>query len=157
MELAYQVCNIELAKRLHELGVKQESLFSYVDTYEGIILHYGEIFDRLKICSTFTVSELGEFLKKFEGVSGFKYKDKNTMRLSLSSNIEGLSLIHSYEAGFSQYSDVLYSVEYDTEANMRADMLIHLIENNLIKLPNRYNFKNTMEVPIYRDNFKNTI
>ena len=68
MELSDQICSLELAKKLKELGVKQESLFwytIYVDqTYD---IHYQ--FDSKYIppahYAAFTVAELGEMLPVF--------------------------------------------------------------------------------------------
>ena len=67
MKLKDQVCSLESAKRLKELGIEQDSIFCYFhcsdDSFE---LDYNtwkktEIFPHEYI-SAFTVAELGEFL-----------------------------------------------------------------------------------------------
>lgn len=85
MQLENQVCNLELAKRLKELGVKQKSLFHYsvpvperaeseIDkkTLKGCATEifqqemskrWGKCFDEF---SAFTVAELGEMLEEAE-------------------------------------------------------------------------------------------
>jgi hypothetical protein len=75
MKLEQQVCSLDLAKRLKELGVKQESYF-YWATYKldkpdksfknGIFLTHtlGRFANSLiiPVASAFTVAELGEML-----------------------------------------------------------------------------------------------
>ena len=100
--LEKQVCNLELAKRLKELGVKQESLFSYFQ--HGL---FGELCDltHMKwnfppsvpprerkvetIASAFTVAELGEMLYKHDvveispnefGTINFSHPSRTTKR-----------------------------------------------------------------------------
>ena len=126
MKLENQVCGLDLAKRLKELGVKQESLFWWVDAYENYKITseaynedwvvrsekngFSNISDDKK-CSAFTVAELGEMLpenvcwrdyRKGYGKWGFNWGD--------------------------------FRAEADTEANARAKMLVYLLENKLIKL-----------------------
>jgi hypothetical protein len=73
MKLEDQVVSLELAKKLKELGVKQQSLYSHGK--------HGDIFqpvDRLNpyvLASAFTVAELGEILsdgieKSWKGIQG---------------------------------------------------------------------------------------
>jgi hypothetical protein len=76
MELEKQLCSLEFAKRLKELGVKQESAFWWI---EGDLIYRGEWGDpsddaskRMEqkeldeymstLFSAFTVAELGEML-----------------------------------------------------------------------------------------------
>jgi hypothetical protein len=73
MELSKQVVSLDLAQRLKELGVKQESLFYWIqeDTVkEGPLYHvvdlYGVSDSKRRyiniVASAFTVAELGEML-----------------------------------------------------------------------------------------------
>ena len=77
MKLEDQVCSLELAKKLKELGVKQESLFYWFDSdlldihKEIIKVHFNVPFKKrlqasqtsyCRYVSTFTASELGELL-----------------------------------------------------------------------------------------------
>lgn len=75
MKLEEQVVSLELAKKLKELGVKQDGLFQWFRQFPGddYLLHYIDYNHHemdLKIfkehfpdsCSAFTVAELGEML-----------------------------------------------------------------------------------------------
>lgn len=102
MQLEKQVCSLELAKKLKELGVKQESLFYWVHddltrTYlatekqlpiiqagynriphQSMAEDYGWR-ENVEKCSAFTVAELGEMLPRFiadadQPLSGVKGK-----------------------------------------------------------------------------------
>lgn len=122
MTLESQVCSLELAKKLKELGVKQESDFYY--TKFG--LQFRPFPDNREF-SAFTVAELGEMLPQeiddFEGDNQVWYA--------------------LYSAKSPDYWSIYYKnqdrrfrkvINADTEANTRAKMLIYLLENKLIKL-----------------------
>lgn len=114
MKLEDQVCNLQLAKKLKELGVEQNSLFWWVkdkfdefdDTYS---LHYQPSY-RVDY-SAFTVAELGEALK-----------------------VSDPQVLKRYEGFGEVWFCPNKSGQASTEANARAKMLIWLIENNYIKL-----------------------
>ena len=123
MTIEQQVSNLELSKRLKELGVKQDSLFVWarqqghreisLETLERII-SIPFIFETF--CAL-TVAELGEILKK--GMIGsWKSYDK------------GWYCKYEYEADEPEPIKELGGA--DTEANARAKMLIYLIENKLL-------------------------
>lgn len=138
MKLENQVCSLELAKKLKELGVKQESLFYYcsalkVDTRlssvsntiwlpEGIFyISEIESFDYRKDYSAFTVAELGEMLPYSIAVNNriqYFYCGRNVSK--------------EWWAGYNP-ANVEYFYE-KTEADARAKMLIYLIENKLISV-----------------------
>ena len=121
MKLEDQVVSLELAKRLKELGVKQESYFQWFD--EG---SFGSVVDRRESgngpygqerYAAFTVAELGELIfgsvidgnKPNLGFRTFRdYKGKNVF-------------------GWDRHIDF----SSDTEADARAKMLIYLLENKL--------------------------
>jgi hypothetical protein len=84
MLLEYQVVSLELAKKLKELGVKQESLFYWVhangdgigswDQTIPIISYIPKIENyHLTIASAFTVAELGEMLPN--GIQTYRAKN----------------------------------------------------------------------------------
>jgi hypothetical protein len=144
MKLQEQVCRLQLAKKLKELGVKQDSLFywstqdnktfflDYPETYP-VDAHYPrpEI-----ICSAFTVAELGEFLP-----IGFEtYKTQN-----------GLFQWECMAPTGRHY----HRKSSESEANSRAEMLIYLIGNNL--MPNSVPNKETLKVFADTDKGKNLI
>jgi hypothetical protein len=60
MELEKQICSLELAKKLKELGVKQDSLFWWVNGRGRMELH--DKHTDSDSVSAFTVAELGEML-----------------------------------------------------------------------------------------------
>jgi len=70
MRLEDQVCSLELAKRLKELGVKQESVFRWKQhrlEYAGLTAEPED--DACASCewfSAFTVAELGDKIKRYE-------------------------------------------------------------------------------------------
>ncbi len=132
MKLEEQITNLELSKKLKELGVKQESLFYWVE-FSGLqkghqdyktSLHW-----ELRNCennlsnfpdkiSAFTVAELGEMLKPYAYYSNNMASDFPTYQ----ENHKSWGFIN----------DEIKWVYADTEANARAKMLIYLIENKLL-------------------------
>lgn len=121
MKLEDQVVSLELAKKLKYLNVKQESQFWWIhsdwfpaegDPYE---LQFKEDFPSVGRQSTdvaaFTVAELGEMLPPFVTTEKYLCKEKPRFNTHEEETIEE----HSWHD--------------DSEANCRAKMLIHLIEN----------------------------
>lgn len=116
MKLEQQVCNLELAKRLKDLGVKRESLFYWRsdatahgrpgwDIGDCIDTHANENF------SAFTIGELGEMLPVRVNFGKRKSKPKY----------------------FCNYDNKTYhQVNNDSLADAMAEMLIYLLENKLI-------------------------
>lgn len=67
MTLEEQVCSLELAKKLKELGVKQESLCYWLipdSGFERLVLAEALLAEGTDGYSAFTVAELGEMLPK---------------------------------------------------------------------------------------------
>ena len=123
MELKEQVCSLELAKELKELGVKQESLFwwdGYTNFEDEIKLEYGKpdfVAGDAMFYSAFTVAELGEMLPRgymsfHDSIGKWFCEDLDTF----------------IQPGYKEIPD-----DYNTEAVARAKMLIYLLENKLIK------------------------
>lgn len=123
MTLEKQVCNLDLAKRLKELGVKQESLFWWHESRTNRSEKTG--FESLKTgkfylhqskgdYSAFTVAELGEMLpdkyRSFRASAGY------------------------WECRFTDEQGYETSSGGDTEADARAKMLIYLLENKFVTL-----------------------
>lgn len=124
MELKDQVCSLELAKKLKELGVKQESLFWWVATHFPNKL-LGEFADEVSFeirndnefdadqspikesFSAFTVAELGELLNRKVGGIAF-----NTAH-------------QKWTAWLGTNKELLA----DTEADARAKVFVYLLEN----------------------------
>jgi len=140
MQLETQVCSLDLAKRLKELGVKQESLFCWMKNPEDKEPCIGDTYiiekaapDKL-IASAFTVAELGEMLPATLGepnapkqidVEMYVYHSPRLYEVAVSDyvDIEGKHLPHQIQ----------HAIE-PTETDARAKMLIYLLENKLIPL-----------------------
>ena len=143
MKLEQQVVSLELAQKLKGLGVKQESIFSFMlplatgfsageritDSYIlGEIKEWG-IIHLEDYISAYTVAELGEMLPPNIEKEGFLYWlvcKKEFLR-----NVERTPVyIVSYESQL--YGEIGHTNLY-TEADARAKMLIYLAENDLLK------------------------
>lgn len=128
MKLEQQVSNLELSKRLKEIGVKQESYFTHVwvmrstdDTHDVYEIRMGHKPTLMSTeYSAFTVAELGGLLPKERYWTDCKM---NTGRWRCAEYSEdGLA-----EEGKTSFAA-------DTEADARAKILIYLLENKLIEL-----------------------
>jgi len=118
MTLEDQVCSLELAKKLKELGVRQKSAFYWTER-EIVFGGYGTRKVELERregerVSAFTVAELGEMLplhklfqKRFE---------------------KGGSIYCAIEDETGNY---IFEEDAPTEADARAKILIYVIENQL--------------------------
>lgn len=123
MKLEQQLVSLELAKKLKELGVKQESYF-YWDIHNELFVPLDSTLNPYTQCSAFTVAELGEMLpygcwteKMMAGMASYK---EGRWRCTDDVNIGSDNKVLKMYA--------------DTEADARAKMLIYLVENNLITL-----------------------
>ncbi len=132
MKLENQVCSLDLAKKLKELGVKQESLLSWfahgLSTPEKPhhFVYWSTTGDckndagfGYEECATFTVAELGEILPWQRVFEGGVAKD--------------LHCVRGYKT-FQLYYELPPTIFDDTEANARAKMIVYLLENKLITL-----------------------
>lgn len=124
MKLKDQVVSLELAKKLKELGVKQESLFAwyYIDAptaYTGPELGYRGIdfpSEASDIIAALTVAELGDLLKHSDYYLPYSSEDWTVWECRVGNT----------EDGDKQY------LQAPTEADCRAKMLIYLLEHQLI-------------------------
>lgn len=116
MKLKDQVVSLKLAKKLKDLGVKKsESIFLWgLDVVEGWCISLREIQepDTKDCIAAFTVAEMGEMLPK--GYRSYFYDEHPSGGTWLCNNGENVGSAHK------------------TEADSRAAMLIHLIEQGLI-------------------------
>lgn len=129
MQLEKQVCNLQLAKKLKELGVKQESCFYWctilgtdneADLRPSVGLFGKEIdfgHNYGGEVSAFTVAELGEMLPDL-------YESYRTA----GSKQWYCNLVLGARKVTIQYPNTIA----DTEADARSKMLIYLLENKLI-------------------------
>lgn len=136
MKIENQVVNLELSKKLKELGVKQEGQFYWWGNREEtktIIAYRKELISEVIIpvgirdkgyCSAFTVAELGEILPT-------RIQDGHPFELETNKQAKKGWAIRYYNYSI-QESRITFAD--DNEANARAKMLIYLIENKLIDL-----------------------
>jgi hypothetical protein len=118
--LEKQVCSLDLAKRLKELGVKQESLFYW----EGLQVDVEKMRWRINKAnknhnsakySAFTIAELGEMLP--DQVSSWR---------------TGIEWICSHDE-LAETGQAVPEQRTSTEADARAKMVCYLVENGLLK------------------------
>jgi hypothetical protein len=132
MQLQDQVCSLELAKQLKELGVRQDSLFYWVERQTdkkilclanytiGLENSTGNRMSR--VCSAFTVAELGEMLPQSIWV------EKSNYYFLIQRTADKGWHISYYNFD----KRLMYCFQTDnTEADARAKMLVYLIENKL--------------------------
>ena len=110
MTIENQVTNLELSRKLKELGVRQESLWYWQKQKSWFIHRYKP--NREEVFSAFTVAELGEIWKR--------------------KNIDE-PLPHIGVDGWYSYLGE-NEVKEKTEANARGKILIYLLENGLLKI-----------------------
>lgn len=146
MKLEQQVCSLELAKRLKELGVKQETYFVwwYTEAMSADVKYFpdqdwGKREWSLRVnapldanrkenlyggraLAAFTVAELGEMLPDVV------IDDEDRTNFWLRTWKTGQEWAFAYTYGQTS----IYVETALTEADARAKMLIYLIENNLI-------------------------
>jgi hypothetical protein len=130
MRLEDQVVSLELAKRLKELNVKQESQF-YWTAIPGNdwILNFIEIgIPVAEHYSAFTVAELGFLLPRKVTTDD----DPEWYYYQQSEGVGGLTIGYWSPSGKSIGGALTSFI--DSEANMRTKMLIYLLENKLTNI-----------------------
>ncbi len=145
MKLENQVVSLELAKKLKELGVKQESEFMWVrdtDTkkykivaspnsiFHGAIKNYycmGADHPENGMYQSFTVAELGEMLP----MEIILNKQTHFFETTRYSHKKMWEIVYRHEV---KKNSVLAIQVSETESDARAKMLIYLIESKLISV-----------------------
>lgn len=116
MELEKQVCNLELAKKLKELGVMQESYLIWIRGYQedSWSLTVSKFNHHVNRYAAFTVAELGEMLP-----------------IGLDSKGQAIQIERSKDgwvSGLRTYREFIKTFIEPREADARAKMLIYLLE-----------------------------
>lgn len=144
MNLEQQVCSLDLAKRLKELGVKQESYFYWIEWARGYgkghmdyernlaweLRREDQINNFENRCSAFTVTELGEMLPKENQIYSYPCRVNGYVQWDCTSQGTRIMTAEGWEEGH-QGTPPMFS---ETEADARAKFLIYLLENKLITL-----------------------
>ncbi len=136
MKIEDQVVSLELATRLKELNVKQDSYFYwyYYNRTDWKVEPHGQLPSFAFPCdenciSAFTASELGKMLPK--------YIKAETLLPEPNDKIAKFYLCYD-ENGYPSYdfyeNEISPGYKKENEANARAKMLIYLIENDLSPL-----------------------
>jgi hypothetical protein len=138
MKLESQVVSLDLAKRLKELGVKQESYFRWVSENTVWCFAEGEQNDPPKYrngISAFTVAELGEMLPHQIIRDGDPCEFIQVKSPSGQYGIKLQQYVPQFGSMFYKQPKEYAFFLKDTEADARAKMLIYLVENKLISIP----------------------
>jgi hypothetical protein len=146
MELSKQVVSLGLARKLKELGVKQESLFYWVDLNFGGArgslkphpMYYGEqrpwdeedLYNEHWIASAFTVAELGEMLPDRITQDG---ADFNLVIIKAPA-FPWLGVYETVTIDGEREWLKATDVECESEAELHAKILIYLVEQKLVTL-----------------------
>jgi hypothetical protein len=134
-----QVCNPELAKKLRMLGVEQRSIWYWCEHMEASEAHHtvyelewgaapfpcAAEHDKI---SAFTVADLGGILPKVIRCEEPRYLTITNH----ASPFDRRSIWYVYYERAEEAPDCKYGVEAASEADARAKMLIHLLENELV-------------------------
>lgn len=139
LSLEQQVCSLEYARKLKELGVKQESIFCWsmpLVTRKAPTIYYAgrqhilKDTDYYNYYSAFTSAELLEMLPDYDNKNdpkriffGIEYKE---MREEMGGKYYFISDFVDYPTDNDFYSD--------NSANCLAMGIIHLIENKIIEV-----------------------
>ena len=130
MDIKQQVCSLELAMKLKELGVKQESLYFWQTNEDGDVElsrtgFTGQGIRQYEAYSAFTVAELGEMLPLIKQ----KYNITYCVRAcKVTRHIWNIA----YHGGSDDRILGNHVLSAETEVDARAKMLIWLIENGYI-------------------------
>lgn len=130
MKIEHQVCTLEQAKRLSQLGIMQGLSIFFWSDYDGkvqLMLNFtpedGYKPDAENTCfSAFTVAELGVMLPQ---TINFYKTQKASIKLS---RFNAFTIYYNRHSSGSN----VFMTESKHEAQARAAMLITLLENNII-------------------------
>ncbi len=139
MNLESQVCSLELSKRLKGLGVLQESYFYWWEdirndkNIQGTYYYIQDTQPRnITNWSAFTVAELGALLPKLIKINEIEHRLQfGWVIKDVHYNNIPLWRVYYKERGVNDIDNVEI-FESETEADARAKMLIHLLEQGLI-------------------------
>lgn len=120
-----QVISLEIAEKLKELGVKQESTWYYSKPYDIHVYHvFKEIQKGSKFppIAAFNVAELGELLPR----QTYSQKRDEEIQPLWRCELSPSQFVRELPDGHTEYGK--------TEADARGNMLVYLIEKKLISI-----------------------
>ena len=125
MQIQLQCCTLPQAKQLKELGVKQESIWYWCRPNPDYVLELNDnVSQKEESYSAFTSAELGEMLPDGQTV------DENYAQCETFRSIDG-GYVCKFERTVYPFDDML-KFSAATEAEAKAAMIIHLLENKLM-------------------------
>jgi len=126
MELSKQCVSFEIAKKLKELWVKQNSYFSWTEQEWYTAIEHWELRRAASwadiIASAFTVAELWELMKTKNRIASNYVREED----------DWVAFMSTWDAKKPQ--DYFYCCNADTEADARWKLLIYLLENKLMTI-----------------------
>lgn len=134
MKIEEQVVSLELAEKLKELGVEQESEWYWNRDIE--FLYHVRLersawmtWNETAFIPAYTVAELGEMLPMSIGEPSAIGTEQPYSLMTVWNDTEGWSCAYCPSGG----GNVAYYLQLaNTETDARAQMLIHLLENNIL-------------------------
>lgn len=131
MKIENQVCALEQAKRLKELGVSQDSYFHYGDHLEGIAETWMHEGNEDTFYSAYTVAELGVMLPAT--IEGYQLRQ---WTIPYTIGLGNISYGMQYRLVPNKIIEVIpqQPVYGQTEAEARAKLLIAIIEGEKAKV-----------------------
>ena len=137
MTLENQVCSLELAKKLKELGIQQHSAFwweqdkvagrnEWSKEWKCLFNNGSKPYSDSHVISAFTVAELGEMLPEC-----FLWQTVTQVALTCAKYSGGWHVRYA-STRFQGKREIDHFEDGKTEADARAKMLIYLLENNLL-------------------------
>lgn len=134
MKLIDQCCTLEQGKRLVELGVTAESTFWWMPAKSGPhkeYVQYGNSSDSL--APAYNVAELGELLPHPSGLNELGGWVHMTEYDLTPKDGKPWYCLWEYDLDMDAGGFGRHIIDAVTEAQARADMLIYLLENQIIK------------------------
>lgn len=138
MKREEQLINLNQAQKLESLGVEQECrdwFYEYkingsIDIRLNYVPALHEVVNRW---AAFNVSELGKLLPS-EIEHTHNEHSSYYLMIGYSATNKTKHLVYYEDNDLYMPLEILHSVDADTEASARSEMLIYLIENNLVQV-----------------------
>ncbi len=128
MKIEKQVCTIDQAKKLADLGVKQDAFFKWVVTGNSTDLLISSSVENMESYSAFSVAELGVLLPSVIHLEDDDYY----LHGSIGNREDEFYYIWFLSSFENVEWETFPAIEKDTEAEARAESLIWLLENKYL-------------------------
>lgn len=137
MKLESQVCTLEQAKKLKELGLFQFGNFHYVIRNDKAEFHFGyDVETKEDGYHAFSVAELGKILPEWLTMNEKEYRLNQWKNPPDSNSVVNPSTVTYYATCYQNIYNEMdrkpNEIFKTTEAETRAALLIYLLENKLV-------------------------